>query len=61
MDPKLIGTFLVWLLYGLGILSKVVGKWQGKKVVIFSILGFVIAILSTIMSNFLAQSFHSFY
>ncbi|MHB8338751.1 MAG: cytochrome C assembly family protein [Ignavibacteriaceae bacterium] len=61
VDPKLIGTFLVWLLYGLGILSKVVGKWQGKKVVIFSILGFVIAILSTIMSNFLAQSFHSFY
>ncbi|MHB1686357.1 MAG: cytochrome C assembly family protein [Ignavibacteriaceae bacterium] len=60
-DPKLIGTFLVWLLYGFGILSKVFGKWQGKKVVIFSIVGFVIAILSTIMSNFLAQSFHSFY
>ncbi len=60
-DPKLIGTFLVWLLYGFGILSKVFGKWQGKKIVIFSIIGFLIAILSTIMSNFLALSFHSFY
>ncbi len=61
VDPKLIGTFLVWFLYGLGIITKVSGKWQGKKVVLFSILGFVIAILSTIMSNFLALSFHSFY
>jgi ABC-type uncharacterized transport system permease subunit len=60
-DPKLIGSSLVWLLYGIGILSKIFGKWQGKKVVFFSILGFVIAILSTTLTNFLAQSFHSFY
>jgi ABC-type uncharacterized transport system permease subunit len=61
IDPKLIGTFLVWILYGIGILSKVFGKWQGKRVVVFSIVGFVIAILSTTLTNFLAQSFHSFY
>ena len=60
-DPKLIGTSIVWLLYGLGILSKVFGKWRGKKVVLLSIAGFVIAILSTMLTNFLAQSFHSFY
>jgi ABC-type transport system involved in cytochrome c biogenesis permease subunit len=60
-DPKLIGTMLVWVLYGLGISSKVFGKWQGKKVILLSILGFVIAIFSTIVSNFIARSFHSFY
>ncbi|HZW38569.1 MAG TPA: cytochrome c biogenesis protein CcsA [Ignavibacteriaceae bacterium] len=58
-DPKLVGTFLVWLLYGIGILSKALGKWRGKKVVILSITGFVIAILSTIVTNFLSKSFHS--
>lgn len=60
-DPKLIGTSLVWILYGVGILSKVLGKWQGKKVVTLSIMGFLIAILSTAISNFISQSFHSFY
>jgi len=60
-DPKLIGSFLVWILYSIGILNKVFGKWQGKRVILFSILGFVIAILSTTLTNFLASSFHSFY
>jgi len=59
-DPKLIGTGLVWLLYGTGIFSKISGKWQGKKVVVFSIAGFLIAICSTIATNFIAKSFHSF-
>lgn len=60
-DPKLISSFLVWLLYGIGIFSKSIGKWRGKKVVVLSILGFVMAIISTMISNFLAKSFHSFY
>jgi len=61
LDPKLLGTFLVWLLYALGITSKVLGNWRGKRLVMLSISGFLIAIFSTILSNFLAQSFHSFY
>jgi ABC-type transport system involved in cytochrome c biogenesis permease subunit len=61
LDPKLVGTLLVWLLYAIGITSKVLGKWRGKRLVILSVSGFIVAILSTILSNFLAQSFHSFY
>jgi ABC-type transport system involved in cytochrome c biogenesis permease subunit len=61
VDPKLIGTFTVWVLYGIGILSKTFGKWRGKKVVFLSIIGFVIAILSTMFTNFLSSSFHTFY
>lgn len=60
-DPKLIATSLVWLMYGAGIVSKITGKWQGKKVVITSIVGFVLAICSTILTNFISKSFHSFY
>jgi ABC-type transport system involved in cytochrome c biogenesis permease subunit len=61
LDPKLIGTLLVWLLYAIGITSKVLGNWRGKRLVTLSIAGFMVAILSTILSNFFAQSFHSFY
>ena len=60
-DPKLIGTSMVWILYGIGISSKILGKLQGKKVIILSIIGFILAIMSTIISNFMALSFHSFY
>jgi ABC-type transport system involved in cytochrome c biogenesis permease subunit len=61
LDTKLIGSALVWILYGIGISSKILGKWRGKKLVLLSISGFVVAILSTFLSNFLARSFHSFY
>ncbi|MEI7812836.1 MAG: cytochrome c biogenesis protein CcsA [Ignavibacteria bacterium] len=60
-DPKLVATAAIWLLYGVGIFSKIVGGWQGKKVIIFSIAGFCLAILSLLITNFLAKSFHSFY
>jgi len=60
-DPKLIGTSIVWLLYGIGITSKILGKWRGKKIITLSIVGFLVAIFSTMVSNFLAKSFHSFY
>ncbi len=59
-DPKLIGTGLVWLLYGIGISAKISGKWQGKRVIVLSIAGFLIAISSTILTNFIYKSFHSF-
>lgn len=61
LDPKLIGTSLVWILYAIGIASNTFGRWRGRKLVLLSITGFVVAILSTFLSNFLARSFHSFY
>ncbi len=60
-DPKLIGTIFVWLIYGIGITSKLFGNLYGKKVIIFSLIGFVVAIISLIVTNTLARTFHSFY
>lgn len=60
-DPKLVVTSAIWLLYGVGITSKIIGKWQGKKVILFSIVGFSLAIFSILLTNFFAKSFHSFY
>lgn len=60
-DPKLISTALVWLVYGTGILIKLFGIWYGKRVIMFSLTGFVIAMFSLLLSNIFASSFHSFY
>lgn len=60
-DPKLVASIIVWLMYGAGILFKFTGKWRGKKVVTLSVVGFLLAISSTIITNFIAKSFHSFY
>lgn len=60
-DPKLIGTALVWIIYGAGILSKFLANWYGKKVIIFSLTGFLLAVLSLILTTTLATTFHSFY
>jgi ABC-type uncharacterized transport system permease subunit len=60
-DPKLLGTLLIWIIYGIGIFKKIYGNLRGRKLVIVSIIGFILTIGSTILSNFLAKSFHSFY
>ncbi len=60
-DPKLLGTLIIWIIYGIGIYRKIYGNLRGRKLVIVSIVGFILTISSTILSNFLAKSFHSFY
>lgn len=60
-DPKLIATSLVWIIYGVGISTKIIAKWYGKKVIIFSLVGFGLAISSMILTNIFEKSFHNFY
>ena len=60
-DPKLISVSLVWLVYFIGILAKLYAKLYGKKVIIFSLIGFIVAIISLLLSNVVADTFHSFY
>lgn len=60
-DPKIVSTTLVWMIFAIGIMTKIFAKWYGKKVVYFSLIGFCVAILSLGLSNIISQSFHSFY
>jgi ABC-type uncharacterized transport system permease subunit len=60
-DPKLISAGLVWVIYGIGILVKLIANWYGKKVIMFSLVGFILALLSLFFSNIFASSFHTFY
>lgn len=59
-DPKLIGTGFIWLLYGIGLSAKWFAKWQGKKIVWFSIIGFIISFFSMTIVNMFFSGFHKF-
>ncbi|MBN1301517.1 MAG: cytochrome c biogenesis protein CcsA [Melioribacteraceae bacterium] len=61
LDPKIISTTLVWIIFGVGILAKSVGNWYGKRVIKLYLSGFILAMLSMIFTNILAKSFHVFY
>ncbi len=60
-DPKLITTGLVWIIYGVGLLIRIFSNLYGRKLVLFSIFGFVTAMISLVLGNILATSFHTFY
>lgn len=60
-DPKLIVTFMIWVVYGLGYTSIKIYRTQSKTTMTLALLGFVFAFVSILILNFLFTSFHRFY
>jgi ABC-type uncharacterized transport system permease subunit len=60
LDPKIVTTGIVWLVYTGGILTKKILRLYGKKVILFSIFGFVFALLSFVITGIVQSTFHSF-
>ncbi len=60
-DPKLVGTAIVWLMYGIGLLAKRTIGWQGRKIMVLSIVGFAVTLLSLTVVNVFLSGFHNFY
>lgn len=59
-DPKLLMTGAVWLIYGSGIVVRFTSGLYGKKFMIFSIAGFVVAIIALATTGIMGSSFHQF-
>ncbi len=60
-DSKLIGTFLIWILYGGGILAKRLAGWKGRRMMILSVSAFALAFFSLTIINIFFSEFHAFY
>ncbi len=60
-DPKLIGTIGIWVLYGVGLGAKKTIGWQGRKIMVLSIVGFVISFFSLTIVNIYFSGFHNFH
>jgi ABC-type uncharacterized transport system permease subunit len=60
-DPKLWGTIAIWLIYGIGFTGRSLAGWRGRKIIVVSLFGFALSILSMTLINVLFTSFHKFY
>ncbi|HSF18551.1 MAG TPA: cytochrome c biogenesis protein CcsA [Vicinamibacteria bacterium] len=59
-DPKLMITFAVWLIYGLGLSASRLKGWSAKRVAFTSIAGFAVVLFSFVVVNLVFSRFHVF-
>jgi ABC-type uncharacterized transport system permease subunit len=61
LDPKLVVTVAIWILYAAGLMAKRRFGWQGRKTMLLSLIGFAFVFLSMTVTNIYLSSFHTFY
>jgi len=59
-DGKLIGTLIVWLLYGSALGANRALGWQGRKTIMLSLVAFGCLIVEMSLINTMGDTFHSF-
>lgn len=59
-DPKLMITFIAWLIYGLCVASSRFWGWSAKRVAFTSIAGFAVILFSLVFVNLVFTRFHAF-
>ncbi len=59
-DPKLVITDIVWGIYLAALLSRKAMRWTGRTVIIVSIVGFALTVMSMVVVNVFIPSFHNF-
>lgn len=59
-DPKLFSTVAVWVVYVFGLVARQAAGWKGRKMMIVTLSGFVLAVLSIAVTTILPFGFHKF-
>jgi ABC-type uncharacterized transport system permease subunit len=60
-DPKLLSIVAIWLIYAVGLSAKKIAGWHGKRIVVLSLAGFIIALFSITFINMFFSGFHRFF
>ena len=61
LDPKLVGTLVIWVIYAVGLAAKRRFGWQGRKMMLVSVVAFGFVFFSMTVINIYLSSFHSFH
>jgi cytochrome c-type biogenesis protein CcsB len=59
-DPKETWSFITWLVYAAVLHSRMIRGWQGKRMAIFSMIGFFCVIFTYYGVNFILSGLHSY-
>jgi ABC-type transport system involved in cytochrome c biogenesis permease subunit len=60
-DPKLIGTAAIWIVYAIGLTAKKISGLQGRRMMVLSVFGFALSLVSMTIINMFFTGFHKFY
>ena len=60
-DPKLFGTAAIWIVYAAGLAAKRMRGWQGRRMMMLSVFGFALALVSVTIINMFFTEFHKFF
>lgn len=60
VDAKVIGSLAVWAFYGIYLLVRFVNGWQGRRLAIWSLVGFLAVLFNFFGLSWLAPGFHRF-
>ena len=61
VDPKVLTTLLVWLVFGVTLLVRRIMHVEGRRLVLFWMSGFALTIVSMTLVNWIGTAFHSFF
>ncbi len=61
LDPKILVTLLVWLVFGVTLLVRKVAHVEGRRLVLFWMSGFALTLVSMTVVNAIGTNFHSFF
>jgi cytochrome c-type biogenesis protein CcsB len=60
LDPKVVTSFIAWLIYALYLYVSSIGGWRGYKTTYFLIAGFVVVLIAYFGVNLVAHGQHRF-
>jgi ABC-type uncharacterized transport system permease subunit len=61
LDPKLVTTVAIWVVYAGGLWAKRRFGWKGRKTMVLSLIGFGVIFFSMMIINTYLTSFHRFH
>lgn len=61
LDPKLVATIVIWILYAVGLWAKRQFGWKGRKTMILTLVAFGIVFFSMTVVNIYLSGFHRFH
>ncbi len=60
-DPKLLGSFAIWVVYAVGLGAKRKFGWQGRRMMVLTLVAFCFVFLSMTIINLYLTGFHNFF